>query len=132
MGSEDRTDRNHSYSIEKVVFNDCHNIHGIGFDDIALLKTDRKIDFIKVNDSYIINSVCLPRGEPIDLKVFFSGWGKYSEFSESDPMSPKYLKRTVMSLSSLEICRTELLVLSGGLTFTSTDNFNCCTKRRSD
>ena len=123
VGVSDRTDRQFSYKIEKVVINDCFNIHGIGNSDIALLRTDRKIDFLKRNDSFIINSICLPKGDPIDFKVFFSGWGHYTEGMDgSGGESPKILKRTVMKLTSLEECRTKLLVLSDGLTYTSIDN----------
>ena len=122
VGSNNRADRQFIFSVAKVVINDCFNIHGVGYADIALLRTDRNIDFIKRNDSFIINSICLPKGDPIDFKVFFSGWGHYSEDIEISDKKPKILKRTVMNLTSLEICRTLLLVMTTGLTFTSTDN----------
>lgn len=122
LGTVDRTHRQYKFNVEKVVINDCFNIHGIGFDDIALLRTDRDIPFVRSDGNFLINSVCLPKGDPIDLKVFFSGWGQYSEYYWKKIYDPKFLKKTSMQLSDMESCRATILVSTVGLGFASIDN----------
>ena len=88
VGVVDRTDRRFSFNVEKVV------IHRSA--DIAIIKTNKNIEFIENNNTFQINSICLPKGDPISLKAFFSGWGKYSENNEETGSQPIILKKTVM------------------------------------
>ena len=114
VGVVDRTDRRFSFNVEKVV------IHRSA--DIAIIKTNKNIEFIENNNTFQINSICLPKGDPISLKAFFSGWGKYSEDNEEIGTQPIILKKTVMGLSPSIFCETILLVKSVGLIYISNNN----------
>jgi hypothetical protein len=116
VGVVDRTDRSFSFNVEKVV------IHRSA--DIAIIKTNKYIEFIENNNWFQINSICLPKGDPISLKTFFSGWGKYSEDNEETGSEPIILKKTIMSLSPSIFCQTILLVKTVGLVQTS-NNILC-------
>jgi hypothetical protein len=68
-----------------------------------LIKRDKDINSLRINDNLVVNSVCLPKidSEPIHLKVVLSGWGRVDLDKEG---LPKILNN-VIKLYSIQKCR---------------------------
>ncbi len=121
MGTVYRNNRRLSFGVEKVIINNCYVERGIGFDDMGLVKTDRDMNVLRLNDTFVVNIVCLPKIEskPIGLKVVLSGWDRTHEDIESLTQTLQIAVKRLVSIHKRQI---DLFFRSVGLQIASNDN----------
>ena len=101
VGTIDTQVPGQTYSPIKIVYHPWYNRGGRRENDIALIKTDRPIQF---SDS--INAVCLiEKPNPNDTTLLISGFGVH-KFSSYQPS--RYLNKVTLNIISNDVCGFEL------------------------